>query len=933
VRRANSRPTTEVAEELKAESDRLLHVDPHKALHVAREIGTLGDQTADRSVRALGDLAVADALRKLGHYRDALAAYRRAADLYVELNDEVGWARTRIGAAVTWRYTGVSGDELASIDDARDILSRHGLWLRLARLEQHAGLLLCELGQLEQSIQAYERAVEAAQRIEPRDPAQEARILGNQALVWQRLGEYERAEILLAQARVVFEEHGHEYELAIGRSISAQLLADQGHFSRALDVAVSSRRTFLDLGRTNDAGYVGRSAAYCLLALNRLDEAVSMASEAAHEFEAAGADINEAATLVLRSAALRRLGRHEEVLDDLARAEAIFAASNFAGWVAVVHGERAAVLAALGDWQQAADQAEAAAAELTLRGLIVNAAQTNLVRASALHAMGNARQARKITRALLESIRERGVPWLEYQGWRLAADLSVQSGRRRMALEGIALAIQALEQVQGRILTEARADYLADKLDIYEMAVGLCLELGEDAEAFQYADRAKSRALVDALAGQLDIRIRPRTADEQRMAAELTRLRRRHDQLSGSTTVAIASFDPDQAERPGQQSNELHECERQIRTLLDELRLGNVADLERVSLLQGRTYPLELDADSLLVEYFATGDDLCAFVRSAEGIRGARLNGALRRVERLSSTVNLAMQAAAEVRDERRMQALEASAQRVLGRLYGELIAPIAAWIHDERRLIVIPHGVLHRIPFAALYDGQQYLIQKREVVVGPSASALAFCRRPITNPKAETLVVAHGDDGKLPGAIAEAERVAKLLGARRLLEESATRARLVELAGQADVIHLATHGVARLDAPLFSYLSLADGHLTALDCFELELDCSLVTLSACESGQAQIAPGDEQLGLPRALLYAGARSVLQTLWRVDDETTAVLMEHFYSRLAAGVGRGQALRDAQLQVLASACGRSHPFFWAPLVLVGDWGALRPNGLS
>jgi CHAT domain-containing protein/tetratricopeptide (TPR) repeat protein len=924
------RPINDVAEQLKAESDRLLHVDPHQALRVAEQLGSLAESGRDLGVRALGDLAVGDAQRKLGRYREALAAYARAADVYLALGDEVGWARTRIGASITWRYTGVGADELASIDTAREIFSRRGLWVRLARLEQHVGLLLCELGRLDGSVQAYERAIQAARRLEPRDPSQEARILGNMALVWQRLGEYERAESLLAGALAVFEEHGHAYDLAVGRSISAQLLADQGHFSRALDVAISSRRSFVEVGRRNDAGYAGRTAAYCLLALNRLDEAVEMASAAAGEFEAGGAEINQAATLVLRSSALRRLSRHPEAMRDLARAETIFGASSFDGWVAVVHGERAAVLAARGDLHLAALQAAVAANELTNRGLIVNAAQSNLVRASALNALGDAHQARTAIRAMLESIRNRGVPWLEYQGWRMAADLSLETGRRRLALEAVDAAIQALEQVQGRILTEARAEYLADKLEVYELAVGLCLELGEDSQAFQYADRAKSRALVDTLAGQLDIRIRPRTPDERRLAAELTRLRRRHDQLSGPTTAALASLDSDQADRPDQHREELHACERQIRSLLDELRLANVADLERVALLQGKSYPLDLDAGSLALEYFAAGGDLCVFVQSADGIHGVRLEGALRRVERLSARLHLATQTAAAVRDPHRLRTLEAAVKQVLARLHAELIGPVAGWIKGDQRLVVIPHGMLHRLPFAALHDGARYLIEQREVVVGPSASALAFCRRPIATPRLERLVVANSDGGKLPGAIAEARRIACLLDAGCLLEADATRARLVERARQADVIHLATHGFARLDDPLFSYLKLADGQLTALDCFDLELDCSLVTLSACESGRAQIGPGDEQMGVPRALLYAGARSVLQTLWRVDDDTTARLMERFYAGLMGGAGRGQALRDAQQEMLRSGEGRSHPFFWAPLVLVGDWGALQAH---
>jgi CHAT domain-containing protein len=192
-----------------------------------------------------------------------------------------------------------------------------------------------------------------------------------------------------------------------------------------------------------------------------------------------------------------------------------------------------------------------------------------------------------------------------------------------------------------------------------------------------------------------------------------------------------------------------------------------------------------------------------------------------------------------------------------------------------------------------------------------------------------KALVVAHSDNGALTGVINEAERVAHLFDAECLLEGDATREKLIERSRDADLIHLATHGRARLDAPLFSHLRLADGDMTALDCFELELDCALVTLSACESGQADIAPGDEPIGLPRALLYAGARSVLQALWRVDDATTAQLMDRFYTGLRRGEGRAEALRAAQLEVLRAESNNSrrHPFFWAPLVLVGTWEPL------
>jgi CHAT domain-containing protein len=113
---------------------------------------------------------------------------------------------------------------------------------------------------------------------------------------------------------------------------------------------------------------------------------------------------------------------------------------------------------------------------------------------------------------------------------------------------------------------------------------------------------------------------------------------------------------------------------------------------------------------------------------------------------------------------------------------------------------------------------------------------------------------------------------------------------------------------------------------LTALDCLDLELECELVTLSACDSGHAVVAAGDEPIGLTRSLLYAGARSVLQSLWRVDDAATERLMARIYAQLGQGLGRAAALRRAQCEFLTTP--QAHPAFWAGFTLVGDWSPLQ-----
>jgi CHAT domain-containing protein len=137
------------------------------------------------------------------------------------------------------------------------------------------------------------------------------------------------------------------------------------------------------------------------------------------------------------------------------------------------------------------------------------------------------------------------------------------------------------------------------------------------------------------------------------------------------------------------------------------------------------------------------------------------------------------------------------------------------------------------------------------------------------------------------------------------------------------------------LDAPNFSYVRLADGQLNAIDAFSLNLaGCELVTLSGCETGLALSSGGDEQLGLGRAFLAAGANSLLMSLWSVEDNATSELMKLFYQHLLNGESKVQALRAAQCNFLRQeGLMYSHPYFWAAFRLVGDVQPLKYLGSS
>jgi CHAT domain-containing protein len=238
-------------------------------------------------------------------------------------------------------------------------------------------------------------------------------------------------------------------------------------------------------------------------------------------------------------------------------------------------------------------------------------------------------------------------------------------------------------------------------------------------------------------------------------------------------------------------------------------------------------------------------------------------------------------------------------------------------------KLGIVPHGLLHEVPFQALFDGERYLIDRFELVYAPSLTLLTHYQqqKPLRNEKA---VIFGVSDPLIPNVIAEAQAVARHVPAAELyLNEQATLAAFQDKARHCGILHLACHGLFRADNPMFSALKLHDGWLTAADILALDLTDTFVTLSACESGRSDGGRGDEILGLTRAFLGAGTRALCVSLWLVEDEASASLMSCLYERFAQGADYSRALRTAQLEMKDK---QPHPYYWAPFILIGQMAA-------
>ena len=319
------------------------------------------------------------------------------------------------------------------------------------------------------------------------------------------------------------------------------------------------------------------------------------------------------------------------------------------------------------------------------------------------------------------------------------------------------------------------------------------------------------------------------------------------------------------------------------------------------------------------VAYQCLDDDIVVFVMDGDDVTSERLTGVRREVELLVG--DLASQWSrfrlGDAFLARNHDALLGTTRDVLGELHDLLVAPVSRSLARIRggELVVVPDGPLHQVPFHALLDGHEHLVDRWTITVSP----ITPLERP-TAVRARTgqcVTVLAVPDERSPEIAAEARTLQQLFPRARVHVGAAARLDRLDDVGRDSIVHLACHGLYRPDNPLFSALQLGDRWVTGAEILDLDLRGALVTLSACESGR----PGRgtaEPVGLAWAFLAAGASGIVVSQWVVDDAITVELMSVMYRGLVDGLDPANALRAAQRHIAAH---HPHPYYWAPFAYV------------
>lgn len=492
------------------------------------------------------------------------------------------------------------------------------------------------------------------------------------------------------------------------------------------------------------------------------------------------------------------------------------------------------------------------------------------------------------------------------------------------------------EQVVGR--QESRQLFFENKVGPYRTMVKLLTQRGDNFEALLYAERAKARVLMEAVRNnKRDLRSVP-TEDEKAEAEVL---------MNKYLAIKKQIKSQPSGEPPSELQNELNAVTNDLVVFQDRFAAAHPDLLLRVGparrLTAANLNSLVHTDDLVYLEYVVTGDKVGLFILKRNGVSP----------DHELTYVNLPVDAhelRRKVSDFHSALAERQPDYASLGReLYRLLIEPAAIELQNINTICIIPDEFLWTLPFQALTNRRgNYLIQDYSLFYAPSFTVLKemALRRPQQNGK-ESLI-AFGNpvvdrNGKLKqnfNPLPETElEVAAIAATTRtqmkqvLVGRKADEKTFKTLAPKYATIHLATHGVLDTREPLNSYVLLTktddetenDGLLHAREIIDLDLDADLAVLSACETGNGRVSPGEGVIGMSWAFLVAGARSVVVSQWRVNSGSTARLMEYFYQAMARqsnlnGRHESQAIREASLRLLKDHRYR-HPFYWAGFVLV------------
>ena len=899
---------------------RLVRIDLAKARRLSTVAVNLANRLGDPESRAYAARAKANSLWFRGLNAQASLLHSEATELFEQVGNHVEAGRTLSSSIQPLILMGKYDRALRLAQRARKIFTRAGEVTRLARLDINVGNIFHRQDQFRKALRCYQKAY--TRLLPVNDTEGIVAALHNIAVCQITLNEYENALSTYSLVRQAGQKGRMPLAVAQADYNIAYLHYLCGRYGQAIEMLGAARKFSEKVGDAYHATLCQLDLSEIYLELNFNQDAHELAEQAFISFQKLGMRYEAAKALCAAGIAFSQQGNGLRALDLFAQARDMFLREKNRVWPSLIDLYRAIACFDEGRRRDARRHCLAALRFFSSSPLLNRAAMCRLLLARLSLKTRNVRAARKQCRIALRDLSRKRTPILSYQGHLVMGNIEESSRKLEEARRHYQLAKTVLDALRAGVHgEELKISFMSNRLEVYENLVANCLARKTPeahTEAWTYIEQAKSRNLLETITQQMDPTIKE--VHKNNGWRHVVHLREQLNWYYRRIEVEKLGPVPTTNKRLLELRKLAEKHEQKFVKALREVDAAKGASIRTPETVSLDTLCEILGQNATLVEYFQVQDRILAAVVNHGGAQiiqitsAARIAQAIRMLQFQLSKFRLGP---AYVR-KFQTPLLEATRAH-LRELYDELIAPIRSRLKGDH-VIVVPHETLHCVPFHALYDGARYMIDDFTLSYAPSASVYVQCCQKQANRSRRSLILGI-PDSQAPSIREEIQSVAMTLpDAEVFLGAKATARVLREKGVRSGLIHIATHGFFRQDSPIFSGVRMGDTFLTVCDLYRLRLPAEQITLSGCSTGVNVVAAGDELIGLVRGLLFAGARSVLLTLWDVNDSSMATFMKLFYRSLFQGSNRARALQHAMHQLREQ---YPHPYYWAPLVLVGN----------
>jgi tetratricopeptide (TPR) repeat protein len=893
----------------------LLQADPRRAGRLAAALvrSVQGRASASPGVQAVAWRSRAEALLYAGKYKSARSAYEKACALADAASEQRLLGQILVGRIGTLLVMGDFRSIGPMIRRAEGLLRKCGDQDYLRRLHINLGSGHYHRENYPKAYASFAEALRMMEEAGQRDDVW-ASLMHNFGIACSQLARVDEAREAFARAEAYGRAHAKDRMVAQSVFNLGALDALRGGYRAALRSLAEAEETFARQGAQELLAATHLEQAQIYLELSMAVEGRELAQRAASAFTAEGMLLDAQLARIAEARSLVMLGRPGDAQALLGEAERFYRARRIPARRGQTLLEIAQAMSARGETAAAIVTARKALSVSKRLGMDSLECACSCLMGELFLLENEPARAERALSSVVPALS--GLPVrdrLEY--WSTAARVAVAAGMAPLASRRYHRAARLLEAQRSLIPgLELRTKSFERNVRIYHEQIELMASAGRPNldRVLLLMERARGRTFRELVAS----RGLPAHREVASLRAVLGSMVRRLDHI----VMGGRPAKPLEAEHLRRQivRMERHITSRARRIETAERGVTGSGSFRRTS----QIVPL-LAADEVMIEYFVVKDRILAAVIGKEKQRLQALEAPPSALRDILGHLHLQVDslAATASRPLGGQAFLRRSAETKLKEIHSLLLRPLLRGFPSTGRLTIVPHDLLHQVPFECLHDGERTIDAGWRITRCPTADFLIERRTRTRRPSGGKTVVIAGTRPGSPFIEREARRVLGSWDPSRseLLVDPTSEDALTAMR-EAQVIHVTAHGNFREDNPLFSTLHLGREVLFLADILETPLTAELAVLSSCDSGRAFSGLGDALLGVAHAFLAAGAERLVASLWRVHDQATASWMESFHRALREGGDAATARRQACETVREE---WPHPFYWGGFSVLGS----------